>query len=108
MTNAEIDRLAEFCDLKNKGYARHGEGWWILTDRYYWSPDVSDDDCRILLEAFAAKATERQKQRFDDVLLGRELLPYGAIMIGELVEVLLKRPETKCKAVLAALEEQEE
>ena len=100
----QIDRLAAFCRLAEKGYRRDQDGYWVQDrpglDRFAWRPDESDDDCRVVLERFYEVATKKQKILFYEALVTLDDL-YGLYAVIE--AALLATPAEKCAAVLKVL-----
>ena len=105
MTTDQIDRLAEFCELKTKGYERDQDGEWVPVaaglDRLAWLPDISDDDCRVVLEAFYAKANSCKKS---DLIKALAKIACADVTTETWVEfLLLATPEQKCQAILKVI-----
>lgn len=105
MTTSDIDRLAAFCELQNKGYERLTYGWKRIGANGWenaWSPDISDDDCRIVLKAFYAKADSSQKT---DLIEELAKIAHADVTTETWVEfLLLATPEQKCQAILRAID----
>jgi len=112
MTTDQIDRLAAFCRLADKGYRRDPDGYWVQDrpglDRFAWRPDESDDDCRVVLEALPFELRERFAETLADI---KNCYPMGDnslkgtswIEWGEVFSLLLATPAEKCAAVLKVL-----
>lgn len=111
MNSNQIDRLAEFCRMADKGYRRDPESGpdcepeWIRDKPFgveIWRPDESDDDCRVVLEAVPAeRICDLLDVLFDMMDAGYERHEYGTAFERFL---LLATPAEKCKAVLKVLE----
>jgi len=102
MTPAQIDRLAAFCRLSERGYTRDREGDWLDENNFVWNPFNSDDDCRVVLERFYEVASPHQKIDFYQPFVDDDIDGLGAFA----ERLLLASPAEKCQAVLKVLGEQ--
>lgn len=111
MTTTNIDRLAAFCRLADKGYRRDREGDWLDENNFVWDPFGSDDDCRVVMEALPFELRERFAETLADI---KNCYPMGDnslkgtswIEWGEVFSLLLATPAEKCAAVLKVLGEE--
>lgn len=99
MTTADIDRLAAFCRLADKGYRRDREGDWLDENNFVWDPFGSDDDCRVVMERFYEVASPHQKIDFYQPFVDDDIDGLGAFA----ERLLLATPAEKCQAVLKVL-----
>ncbi len=109
MTLDEMDRLAAFCRLAEKGYRRDQDGYWVQDrpglDRFAWRPDESDDDCRVVLERFYEQMSSQQLSDFLDELANIAAEDHNRTKTWSEF-LLLATPAEKCAAVLKVLGEQ--
>ena len=96
----QIDRLAAFCRLADKGYRRDPDGYWVQDrpglDRFAWRPDESDDDCRVVLWEFFEVATCEQIADFVAAITPLEPSYNEAC---DVMIAMLATPAEKCEAV---------
>jgi len=102
MPPAQIDRLAAFCRLSERGYTRDREGDLLDENNFVWNPFNSDDDCRVVLERFYEVASPHQKIDFYQPFVDDDIDGLGAFA----ERLLLASPAEKCQAVLKVLGEQ--
>ena len=117
MTTTNIDRLAAFCRLSERGYRRDPECGVLCEPEWVrdvpggveiWRPDESDDDCRVVLEALPFELWERFAETLADI---KNCYPMGDnpvkgtswIEWGEVFSLLLATPAEKCAAVLKVM-----
>lgn len=108
MTTDQIDRLAAFCRLSERGYecikTHPCNTKWLKTEgclTVQWRPDESDDDCRVVLEEC------RQQRLLEDVVREMKfahLETHGKWWEGD---AMLATPAEKCEAALRVLEASE-
>lgn len=101
----QIDRLAEFCRLADKGYTRDTLGWCQWDGDHLceaFDPFESDDDCRMVLEECRR---QNMLDQVNDVLWTR-WYDDPSITASRGCWLLLATPAEKCEAVLKVLGEQ--
>ncbi len=107
----QIDRLAAFCRLAEKGYRRDPECGVLCEPEWVrdvpggveiWRPDESDDDCRVVLERFYEQTSSQQLSDFLDELANIAAEDHNRTKTWSEF-LLLATPAEKCAAVLKVL-----
>jgi len=109
MKAEEIDILAEFCGLNEKGYKRY-DAWgdddepvWQIIDDYggckLWLPHQSDDDFRMVLDAM----TQEQRSAFAAELILNVWYVEVRPDWNWIYKIVAATPSDKCKAALAVI-----
>lgn len=105
----QIDRLAAFCRLEEKGYHRDPDDGWVLDvpgGIQVWQPWESDDDFRKVLERFHEVSSWHQRWTFVKTI-AEITIASEAAMTGDVFAAMLATPAEKCEAVLRVLEASE-
>lgn len=105
MNTSMIDKLAEFCGIKQPGQPIEIpllDCVYVLNDTAsYWNPLEDERHCRQVMERFYEVASPHQKIDFYQPFVDDDIDGLGAFA----ERLLLATPAEKCAAVLKVLED---